>query len=109
MIDRRKVVKGLEEISDYFFSVYHHSKDREEINNAKDRCDAVEDALSLLKEQEVTERISDAIHETAKQFRQTIVRCKDCKYNDDGECIIKAGWFPVTEDWYCADGERAVK
>jgi hypothetical protein len=34
-----------------------------------------------------------------------IVRCKDCKYNDDGECIIKAGWFPVKPDWFCADGE----
>ena len=52
MDDREKVIKGLEEISDYFFSVYHHSKDREEINKAKDRCDAVEDALALLKEQE---------------------------------------------------------
>ena len=35
-----------------------------------------------------------------------VVRCKDCKYNDDGECIIKAGWFPVKPDWFCADGER---
>ena len=35
-----------------------------------------------------------------------IVRCKDCKYNDDGECVIKAGWFPVTPDWFCADGTR---
>ena len=52
MTDIEKVIKGLEEISDYFFSVYHHSKDREEINKAKDRCDAVEDALALLKEQE---------------------------------------------------------
>ena len=52
MPDREKVIKGLEEISDYFFSIYHHSKDREEINKAKDRCDAVEDAISLLKEQE---------------------------------------------------------
>ncbi len=52
MPDREKVIKGLEEISDYFFSVYHHSKDREEINKAKDMCDAVEDALALLKEQE---------------------------------------------------------
>ena len=34
-----------------------------------------------------------------------LVRCKDCKYNDDGECIIKAGWFPVKPDWYCADGK----
>lgn len=51
MPDRKKVIKGLEEISDYFFSVYHHSKDREEINKAKDMCCAVEDALDLLKEQ----------------------------------------------------------
>ena len=52
MHDIEKVIKGLEEISDYFFGVYHHSKDREEINKAKDRCDAVEDALALLKEQQ---------------------------------------------------------
>lgn len=52
MTDREKVIKGLEEISDYFFNIYHRSKDREEINNAKDRCDAVEDALAMLKEQE---------------------------------------------------------
>ena len=37
---------------------------------------------------------------------QEVVRCKDCKYNDYGECIIKAGWFPVKPDWFCADGER---
>ena len=37
---------------------------------------------------------------------QELVRCKDCKYNDDGECIIKAGWFPTKPDWFCADGER---
>lgn len=52
MIEREKVIKRLEEISDYFFNVYHRSKDREEINKAKDRCDAVEDAIALLKEQE---------------------------------------------------------
>ena len=61
MTDKEKVIKGLEEISDYFFSVYHHSKDREEINKAKDRCDAIEEALALLKEQqklidEITQR-----------------------------------------------------
>lgn len=49
--DREKVIKGLEEISDYFFSVYRHSEDREEIDKAKDRCDAVEDAIALLGEQ----------------------------------------------------------
>lgn len=65
MTDREKVIKGLEEISDYFFNVYHRSKDREEINNAKDRCDAVEDALVLLKEQEAkvltVDQLEDAL------------------------------------------------
>ena len=37
---------------------------------------------------------------------QELVRCNDCKYNDDGECIIKAGWFPVKPDWFCADGQK---
>ena len=54
MVDRDKVIKGLEEISDYFFSVYYHSEDRKETNRAKDMCDTAEDALALLKEQEQT-------------------------------------------------------
>ena len=60
MIDRKKVIKRLEEISDYFFSVYHHSKSREEINKAKYRCDAVEDAIVLLKDQEPKQAIGIA-------------------------------------------------
>ena len=52
MPDRDKVIKGLEEISDYFFSVYYHSEDRKETNRAKDMRDTAEDALALLKEQE---------------------------------------------------------
>jgi hypothetical protein len=87
------------------------------------------DALALLKEQEVTEQISDAIHETAKQFRQTIVRCKDCKHrpikpNDyengfdlefpDNKCPCQNGddgwysWYPA-DNWYCAEGERRTE
>ena len=42
----------------------------------------------------------------AHNLIKQITRCKDCKYNDDGECIIKAGWFPVKPDWFCADGEH---
>ena len=37
---------------------------------------------------------------------QELVRCKDCKHNSEGECMIKAGWFPVKPDWFCADGEQ---
>ena len=71
------------------------------------------DALKLLKEQEAKEQISDAIHETAKQFRQTIVRCKDC---DNRECDGRAGTivcgitgFSHSRLWFCADGERRRK
>ena len=62
------------------------------------------DALALLKEQEAKEQISDAIHETAKQFRQTIVWCKDCIF--DSKCKdrpLKALNDPY---WYCAGGIR---
>ena len=40
-----------------------------------------------------------------------IVRCKDCKHyiektdDEPSSCLIKAGYFPVSGDWYCADGE----
>lgn len=37
-----------------------------------------------------------------------IVRCKDCKFmieDDVFQCGIKAGYFPVDEEWFCADGK----
>jgi len=59
---------------------------------------------SVKKEQEVKEQISDAIHETAKQFRQTIVRCRDCKKrNQHHEC--EYGYH--SDNWFCADGEKS--
>ena len=43
-----------------------------------------------------------------------LIRCNDCKYYSlpqigysKGECLIRAGYFPVKPDWFCADGERA--
>ena len=70
-----------------------------------------ERAVSMLKEQEVKEQISDAIHETAKQFRRTIVRCKDCKHRDPQDHKCDCGhdiqWqLPRADNWFCADGER---
>ena len=38
-----------------------------------------------------------------------LVRCRDCKHNGDGECMIKTGYFPVKPDWFCADGKRGEK
>ena len=52
MIDMEKVIKELEEISDYFYSIYHDSEDKEEYSKARDRWDAVEDTLALLKDHE---------------------------------------------------------
>ena len=43
---------------------------------------------------------------------QPLVRCKNCKHRllptgeTRAECMIRAGWFPVDDDWFCADGER---
>lgn len=34
-----------------------------------------------------------------------LIRCKDCKHYNGEECLAKAGWFPVTPEWYCADGK----
>ena len=40
-----------------------------------------------------------------------LVRCKNCKHyiektdDEPSNCMIKAGYFPVSRDWYCADGE----
>ena len=41
-----------------------------------------------------------------------VVRCKDCKHRllpkgeTRAECMARAGWFPVDDDWFCADGEK---
>lgn len=50
-----------------------------------------------------------------KALRQPqIVRCKDCKHymppgadgSEKGDCFIKMGYFPVSQNWFCADGEK---
>ena len=35
-----------------------------------------------------------------------LIRCKDCKHYDGNECMIRMGWFPVSPEWFCADGKR---
>lgn len=79
MCDMVKAIKGLEEISDYFFGVYHHSKDREEINTAKDRCDAVEDAIALLKENEAKSVESIQMDRSDKWGADLSGYCPSCK------------------------------
>ena len=44
-----------------------------------------------------------------------LVLCKDCKHynkseNDNvSECMIQMGYFPTTDNWFCADGERKTE
>ena len=102
MADIEKVIKGLHDARRYL-------EDKEWFDRcASPHIDVINDAIALLKEQDAKEQISDAIHETAKQFRQTIVRCKDCKDGEPGACGDGVDCDGVwhEEDWFCADGER---
>ena len=104
MPDREKVIQELESMRNYHRGIG---------NNIT--ADIAEDALALLKEQ------ANAYDYLQKQFfevqdklieRPQIVRCKDCKHRllptgeTRAECMARAGWFPVDDDWFCADGER---
>lgn len=104
MTKLEEVIKGLEEISDYFFSVYHHSKDKGEIISAKNGCDIVEDALAILKEQEPVPpnlmQNMDGIWNTCKRCGHTLK-----------PAIINAEnpkWF-FTFPKYCSECGQAVK
>lgn len=75
----------------------------------------IDDAISLLKEQEHKDRMFRALEDDWKRLKELlkeqpeIVRCKDCKFmieDDVFQCGIRAGYFPVHEEWFCADGER---
>ena len=85
MIDRGKVIKGLDEVWQYI------SEKVKDTGSRKARMmDKVADACNLLKEQ------------------PEIVRCKDCKHYPDGS---GTKWTPCREIivppcWFCADGER---
>ncbi len=67
-MDMEKVIKELEEISDYFFDIYRNEKNGYSL--AQEYCNAAEDALVLLKEQ--NERIKTLEHqlETITKWRE---------------------------------------
>ena len=52
MIDRKKVIKGLEGIIDYYFDVYRNDTDSYKCEKAQEYSDAAIDAIVMLKEQE---------------------------------------------------------
>jgi hypothetical protein len=86
MLDREKVIKGLQEIVDDKWMKVH----------ADWYVSVCSDALVLLKEQEA------------------VVRCKECKHwyfadnrrPSERENVCGRNGVVVTPDWYCADGER---
>lgn len=51
MIDKKRVIKGLEEISDYFFDIYRNDTDSYKCAKAQEYSDCAIDAIALLKEQ----------------------------------------------------------
>ncbi len=60
-MDREKIIKGLEEISYYFFDIYRNDTDSYKCEKAQEYSDVAIDALALLKEQqklidEITQR-----------------------------------------------------
>ena len=111
MPDREKVLKGLE---------YHLSSDDcrscvywDGVKSGRP-CEVMEDALTLLKEQQAEiDEISDEYLDLGKEMAKQpeIVRCKDCKYynskpDSHGDRCDKIHWSR-NDDWFCADGKRS--
>lgn len=117
VLDKETVIKAFDNLSRFVDTNVHPIVSPDNWNvysQLRDMIDLIaEDVLFLLKEQEAKEQLSDAVHETAKQFRQTIVRCKDCRnaiVYDGNEVVCthidSNGNDRHTADWFCADGER---
>ena len=57
-------------------------------------------------------RDSSEDEKICRQFKPTadvveVVRCKDCLYNENGNCMKSEFYtFDYRPDYYCADGER---
>lgn len=99
MVDREKVIKGLECKLNQSCAQCPYDEDFNCIG-----CDVLfRDALALLKAQELVLSVPavDAV---------PVVRCKDCKHwNEDIDANTK--WLMCHEivtdrNWFCADGER---
>ena len=90
MTNKERVIKGLESLHDRLLDA------AKQYVIATLDASMVADALALLKEQ------------------PDIVRCGDCKYYSNGFCYNPNTFDEKTcgntvPDWFCADGERAVK
>lgn len=75
MLDQDQVIKGLDELEDYFYQIYRDSDDREEYSIAYDRMEVVECARDILKEHEAKPPIH--VHEEYQEH--------DWKRRENGE------------------------
>lgn len=112
MPDREKVLNGLKKcmtpsIEDCVGCPYFNGV------NVNGECNSalLVDALELLK-QDGCENCAIAIED-----RQMVIRCKDCRWWEDGKCendyvhqqIYDDGCYPdfhTYSEWFCAEGER---
>ena len=107
MIDREKVIKGLECCAGQ--CNYHGCPYKDPCENANGVKQIMLDALALLKEKNGCENCAIAIED-----RQPVVRCKDCRYWTSEKILeyhICKRWektgvknFATAGDWFCADG-----
>ena len=108
MTEREKAIKEFA----LFIKEFHPACTSEgvELDLFREVLALLNEQKELLKEQEVKQHISDAIHETAKQFRRQIVMCKDCRFKEcegrNGLIVCDITGESHQPEWFCADGKR---
>lgn len=100
MADKEKVIKGLKEAEIMLAQAVDRGGEMAAMGAFK--CfNHVSDALALLKEQDNCENCAIAIED-----RQPVVRCKDCKMNNQCSIQFKFADADNPGDWFCAYGKR---
>ena len=59
-----------------------------------------------MKEYIVQARAQETIDSFDAYNAPEIIRCKNCKYYDGNGTCMKNGIAFLTDNWFCADGER---
>ena len=122
MPDREKVIYDIERCICHVPDACRDCSHYKELGNAISCMEELlSDALALLKEQETVVHALDILRANGWKQEEPVcahceavhvVLCKDCKHRllpkgeTRAECMARAGWFPVDDDWFCADGER---
>ena len=117
MVDREKVIKGLERCK--LYNKVNCDKCPYDYNgrgNGESECTAelASDALALLKEREsVIEALKSDLDETLAVLGEQpdIVRCRDCKYwrTNTEFCMcwsVANAAHHTNPNWFCINGER---